>query len=428
MITPAISVLSAVEGIKVIALRMDSWIVPLTAVIIVALFSVQRHGTGAVGRFFGPVMIAWFTAIGACGVTAIADNPEILKALSPIYAVKFMVGHFHFAFFSLAAVVLSVTGAEAIYADMGHFGRRAITSGWLLLVLPGSALSYLGQGALLLKDSTAAGAPFFLLVPDWARLPMVHHHHHAAVPVRRPDQMVGAAVGTRRRRRGSVIGRSNVPGGQPDQTGARGLAAVADRGDRVHRNDYLAARSRDRHRHKGTGRRIIARVRRRPHPPGAALHPGAGNGDLHEPWKRDHAVGDAGQCRTQPCVARAGGHHGGRHFAGAAGARNGADRRRRSRLCQRRHHSRNRPLRLHGDAGYPRRPASARTQPDRGSDRPRRRLLLLVQARTRQRSGAHHGSLRKRLFIATSYTTADAAQYFALPPERTVVMGSRIEV
>jgi KUP system potassium uptake protein len=173
MITPAISVLSAVEGIKVIAPRMDSWIVPLTAVIIVMLFSVQRHGTGAVGRFFGPVMIVWFTAIGACGVTAIADNPEILKGLSPIYALKFMVGHFHFAFFSLAAVVLSVTGAEAIYADMGHFGRRAITSGWLLLVLPGSALSYLGQGALLLKDSKAASAPFFLLVPDWARLPMV---------------------------------------------------------------------------------------------------------------------------------------------------------------------------------------------------------------------------------------------------------------
>ncbi|GAB7144723.1 potassium transporter Kup [Mycobacterium riyadhense] len=173
MITPAISVLSAVEGIKVIEARLDTWVVPVTAVIIGALFSVQRHGTAAVGRLFGPVMIVWFTAIGAFGVTAIMDHPEILKALSPMYAVKFMVGHFHFAFFSLAAVVLSVTGAEALYADMGHFGRRAITWGWLLLVLPGCALSYLGQGALLLGDANVVGAPFFLLTPDWARLPMV---------------------------------------------------------------------------------------------------------------------------------------------------------------------------------------------------------------------------------------------------------------
>lgn len=173
MITPAISVLSAVEGVKVIEPQLNTWIVPITAVIIIALFAVQRHGTGAVGRLFGPVMIAWFAAIGACGVAGIADHPEILKALSPVYAAKFMVGHFHFAFFSLAAVVLSVTGAEALYADMGHFGRRAITSGWLLLVLPGCALNYLGQGALLLGNTGAVSAPFFLLIPDWARLPMV---------------------------------------------------------------------------------------------------------------------------------------------------------------------------------------------------------------------------------------------------------------
>jgi KUP system potassium uptake protein len=173
MITPAISVLSAVEGIKVIEPQFNSWIVPTTAAIIIVLFSVQRHGTGAVGRLFGPVMIVWFTAIGACGLLGILDHPEILKALSPAYAVKFMVGHFHFAFFSLAAIVLSVTGAEALYADMGHFGRRAIASGWMLLVLPGCVLSYLGQGALLLGDASAASAPFFLLIPAWARLPMV---------------------------------------------------------------------------------------------------------------------------------------------------------------------------------------------------------------------------------------------------------------
>ncbi len=173
MITPAISVLSAVEGLKVVQPGLEQWIVPITAVIIVALFAVQRRGTATVGRFFGPVMIAWFTAIGACGVYGIANHPEILKALSPTYALTFMVGHFHIAFFALAAVVLAVTGAEALYADMGHFGRRAITRGWLGLVLPACTLSYFGQGALLLGDQNAVSAPFFLLTPGAARLPMV---------------------------------------------------------------------------------------------------------------------------------------------------------------------------------------------------------------------------------------------------------------
>ncbi len=173
MITPAISVLSAVEGLKVVESRLAGWIVPITAVIILALFAIQRRGTGAVGRLFGPVMVVWFVAIGACGANGIAGHPEILKALSPVYALKFMVGHFGIAFFALAAVVLSVTGAEALYADMGHFGRRAITRGWLLLVLPACTLSYFGQGALLLGDEGAVGAPFFLLPPGWARLPMV---------------------------------------------------------------------------------------------------------------------------------------------------------------------------------------------------------------------------------------------------------------
>jgi KUP system potassium uptake protein len=159
MITPAISVLSAVEGLKVIAPDFEGWIVPITAVIIVALFSVQRHGTAAVGRFFGPVMIAWFVTIGACGVYGIVGNPEILKALSPTYALTFLVGHFHIAFFALAAIVLSVTGAEALYADMGHFGRKAITYGWLGLVLPACTLSYFGQGALVLADEATVSAP-----------------------------------------------------------------------------------------------------------------------------------------------------------------------------------------------------------------------------------------------------------------------------
>jgi KUP system potassium uptake protein len=173
MITPAISVLSSVEGLKVIEPGFEDWVVPITAAIIVGLFAVQRQGTAIVGSFFGPVMIAWFVAIGACGVNGIAGRPEILKALSPTYAIAFMVGHFHIAFFALAAVVLAVTGAEALYADMGHFGRKSIARGWLLLVLPACTLSYFGQGALVLADQGAVSAPFFLLTPEWARIPMV---------------------------------------------------------------------------------------------------------------------------------------------------------------------------------------------------------------------------------------------------------------
>jgi KUP system potassium uptake protein len=173
MITPAISVLSAVEGLKVIDPGLQGWIVPITVIIIVALFAVQRRGTGAVGRLFGPVMIGWFVAIGACGVNVIVDHPQILAALSPVYAVKFMAGNFGMAFFSLAGVVLAVTGAEALYADMGHFGRKAITRAWLFVVLPALALNYLGQGALLIADKATISAPFFLLAPDWARVPMV---------------------------------------------------------------------------------------------------------------------------------------------------------------------------------------------------------------------------------------------------------------
>ncbi|MGW6911744.1 potassium transporter Kup [Streptomyces sp. NPDC054940] len=173
MITPAISVLSAVEGLKVVEPSFGGAVVPITAVIIVLLFLVQRRGTAAVGRVFGPVMIAWFVAIGACGVVGITDHPDILKALSPTYALGFLFGHWGTAFFALAAIVLAVTGAEALYADMGHFGRRAITRGWLFLVLPACVLSYMGQGALILDDPDNISSPFFLLVPDWGRWPMV---------------------------------------------------------------------------------------------------------------------------------------------------------------------------------------------------------------------------------------------------------------
>ena len=173
MITPAISVLSAVEGLKVASPSLADLVVPITAAIIVALFVLQRLGTEAVGRLFGPVMIVWFLVIGACGVNGIAGHPGVLKALSPTYAASFMVNEFSVAFFALAAVVLAVTGAEALYADMGHFGRRPITRGWLLLVFPACILSYLGQGALILNDSTNISSPFFLLVPTWGRWPLV---------------------------------------------------------------------------------------------------------------------------------------------------------------------------------------------------------------------------------------------------------------
>jgi KUP system potassium uptake protein len=174
MITPAISVLSAVEGLKIVEPSLEHLIVPITATIIVLLFLFQRLGTAAVGRLFGPVMIVWFLAIALWGVRGITDHPEILKALSPTYAVDFFFGHFSIAFFSLAAVVLAVTGAEALYADMGHFGRSAITRAWLILVFPACILSYLGQGALILGDPAKnISSPFFLLVPDWARIPMV---------------------------------------------------------------------------------------------------------------------------------------------------------------------------------------------------------------------------------------------------------------
>jgi KUP system potassium uptake protein len=174
MITPAISVLSAIEGVEVAAPGVGDIVLPVTAVILIGLFLIQRLGTSAVGRLFGPVMAVWFAVIAAWGIHGIVGNPSILKALSPTYAATFLFGHFGTAFFSLAAVVLAVTGAEALYADMGHFGRGPITRAWIFLVFPACILNYLGQGALVLSDpATAISNPFFLLVSGWARIPMV---------------------------------------------------------------------------------------------------------------------------------------------------------------------------------------------------------------------------------------------------------------
>ena len=174
MITPAISVLSAIEGVQVADPSLSALVLPLTATVLVLLFLLQRLGSAAVGRLFGPVMAIWFAVIAAWGIHGIAGNPSILKALSPTYAGAFLFGHFSTAFFALAAVVLAVTGAEALYADMGHFGRGPITRSWLFLVFPAVILNYLGQGALILGDPVhAISNPFFLLVPAWGQVPMV---------------------------------------------------------------------------------------------------------------------------------------------------------------------------------------------------------------------------------------------------------------
>ncbi len=173
MITPAISVLSAVEGTKTIASGMDPYVVPITVVIILGLFSVQMLGSGVVGRLFGPVMLVWFATIAVLGIRGITMHPEVLKALSPSYAYDFLFHSGSSGFYSLTAVVLSFTGVEALYADMGHFGRRAITQGWLLLVFPACILSYLGQGALILDDPQAISAPFFRLMPHGGLIPLV---------------------------------------------------------------------------------------------------------------------------------------------------------------------------------------------------------------------------------------------------------------
>ncbi|MBS0560745.1 MAG: potassium transporter Kup [Proteobacteria bacterium] len=173
VITPAISVLSAVEGLEVSAPALQTYVLPISAVIIIALFAMQWRGTGSVGRIFGPVMVVWFIVIGALGLLAIVDHPHVLLALSPSYGVQLAIEHKSHAFIVLGAVVLCVTGAEALYADMGHFGAQPIRVSWTFFVLPALVLNYFGQGALMLEDRAALQNPFFLLAPDWMRLPMV---------------------------------------------------------------------------------------------------------------------------------------------------------------------------------------------------------------------------------------------------------------
>jgi KUP system potassium uptake protein len=172
-ITPAVSVLSAVEGLEVATPAFKPYVIPITLVVLTALFTLQKWGTGRMGSLFGPVMAIWFAVLAVLGAINIAHVPRVLAALDPGYAVEFMFRHGSLGFFSLGAVVLAVTGAEALYADMGHFGRVPVRLAWMLLVLPSLMLNYFGQGALLIVDAKAVENPFYLLAPTWALYPLV---------------------------------------------------------------------------------------------------------------------------------------------------------------------------------------------------------------------------------------------------------------
>lgn len=173
LITPAISVLSAVEGLEVSFPAAHDLVIPVAIMVLIGLFSVQSAGTGKVGTVFGPVMLLWFSMLGILGMLQILRHPGILMAISPIYAVRFIAFHGWLSFIALGSVVLSVTGAEALYADMGHFGRQPIRYAWLFCVLPCLALNYMGQGALIIATPSALSNPFFLLGPHWMQIPMV---------------------------------------------------------------------------------------------------------------------------------------------------------------------------------------------------------------------------------------------------------------
>ncbi|AZP31649.1 low affinity potassium transporter Kup [Cronobacter sakazakii] len=173
VITPAISVMSAIEGLEIAAPSLDPYIVPLSIVVLTLLFMIQKHGTGMVGKLFAPIMLAWFLVLAVLGARSILNNPEVLQALNPVWAVHFFLEYKAVSFAALGAVVLSITGVEALYADMGHFGKLPIRVAWFSVVLPSLVLNYFGQGALLLKTPEAIKNPFFLLAPDWALIPML---------------------------------------------------------------------------------------------------------------------------------------------------------------------------------------------------------------------------------------------------------------
>ncbi|MFI8415950.1 low affinity potassium transporter Kup [Serratia sp. NPDC078593] len=173
VITPAISVMSAIEGLEIAAPSLDPFIVPLSILVLTLLFIIQKKGTGSVGKLFAPVMLIWFLTMALLGIRSIIGNPEVLQALNPQWALNFFIEYKKVSFFALGAVVLSITGVEALYADMGHFGKFPIRLAWFTVVLPSLVLNYFGQGALLLKNPEAIKNPFFLLAPDWALVPLL---------------------------------------------------------------------------------------------------------------------------------------------------------------------------------------------------------------------------------------------------------------
>jgi KUP system potassium uptake protein len=173
MITPAVSVLSAMEGLELAFDGLERWIVPMALVVLVGLFLIQKHGTARIGVLFGPVMVVWFVVLGALGVYGIMHTPEVLHAVNPAWGVRFFIVHPGIGVAILGAVVLALTGAEALYADMGHFGRKPISRAWFILVLPALLLNYFGQGALVLEHPEAVRNPFYLLAPGWALLPLI---------------------------------------------------------------------------------------------------------------------------------------------------------------------------------------------------------------------------------------------------------------
>ncbi|MEK8045702.1 potassium transporter Kup [Ideonella margarita] len=173
VITPAISVLSAVEGLGVAEPSLNAWVIPITLMVLTGLFSVQRFGTSGIGKFFGPITFVWFLVLIALGLPHVLDNPAVLVALNPMYAINFFIANPLVAFIGLGAVVLCVTGGEALYADMGHFGRRPIRIAWYGMVMPALVVNYFGQGAMLLDNPEAVVNPFFMMAPEWAQLPLV---------------------------------------------------------------------------------------------------------------------------------------------------------------------------------------------------------------------------------------------------------------
>jgi len=173
IITPAISVLSAVEGLQVAAPGLQAYVLPVTIVVLIALFMFQSYGTDTVGLLFGPIMLIWFGTLGLLGWLSVYQNPQVLQALNPAYGVHFFLEHGWHAFIALGAVVLALTGAEALYADMGHFGKRPIQMAWFSMILPALALNYFGQGALILREPASVLNPFYLLAPEWAMYPMI---------------------------------------------------------------------------------------------------------------------------------------------------------------------------------------------------------------------------------------------------------------